>query len=83
MSAPTEAPPRKKHKPYYGSRTTPRRAVELVAIAHDHFGDQLRITATVSRRGEMVRVPFEHDETPGGLANALISAAEWIRQGAP
>jgi hypothetical protein len=70
-------------KPYYGTRTSPRREVELVAITHDRAGDQLRITATISRPNEMVRVPFEHDETPAGLADALVQVAEWIRGGAP
>jgi hypothetical protein len=72
-------------KPYHGTRTSPRREVELVAIVHDRdrAGDQLRITATISRRNEMVRVPFPHDETPAGLADALNQVAEWIRQGAP
>ena len=71
------------HKPYHGTRHTPRREVELVAIVHDRAGDQLRITATISRRSEMVRVPFDHDETPAGLADALTQVAEWIRKGAP
>jgi hypothetical protein len=70
------------HKPYLGTRTTPRREIELVAIVHDRAGDQLRITATISRRNEMVRVPFDHDETPAGLADALIEVADWIRRGA-
>lgn len=80
MSAVVE---RSKHKPYLGIRTTPRRAVELVAIAPDQHGEQLRVVASVSRRGQFVRAPFEHDETPAGLADALNQVADWIRKGAP
>lgn len=76
------SPTRTMGKPYYGTRSTPRREVELVAIVHDRAGDQLRITATISRRNEMVRESFEHDETPAGLADALTEVAEWIRKGA-
>lgn len=65
------------------NRLTPRREIELVAITHDRLYDQLRITATISRRNKFVRVMFDHDETPAGLANALTQVAEWIRQGAP
>lgn len=78
-----KAPLNAVRKPYFGTRSTPRREVELVAIVHDRAGDQLRITATISRRNEMVRVPFDHDDTPAGLADALTQVADWIRRGAP
>lgn len=69
-------------KPYYGTRSTPRREVELVAIVQAHRGEQLMIRATVSRRNEMVRETVDHDDTPGGLADALTQVAAWLRTGA-
>lgn len=68
-----------------GKRTTPRRAVELVAVTPDVRGkDGLAIAVTVSLRiGGLKRQIFPHDETPESLAGALYAASEWVRAGAP
>jgi len=68
-----------------GRRTTPRRAVELVAVTPDQRGiEGFAIAVTVSLRGTgMKRQTFPHDETPESLAGALYAASEWIRAGAP
>lgn len=71
-------------KPYFGIRRTPHRELELVAICEDrHADNELRLSVTLARPGELVRDTFCHDETPAGLADALCAAADWIRRGAP
>ena len=65
-------------------RLTVHREVEMVAICHDHHGEELGLSVTVShaQRG-MIRVRHVHDATAAGLADALVDIADWIRKGVP
>jgi hypothetical protein len=60
-----------------------RREIELVAICHDKHAGGLALSVTLSHhtRG-LIRETFSHDDTPGGLADALAEVAGWIRSGA-
>ena len=68
-----------------GRRTTPRRAIELVAMCPDQRGvEGFAVAVTVAVRGRgMKRQVFPHNETIESLAGALYAASEWVRAGAP